>query len=464
MGKSIVFVNPPVQAVSAWQMYNYAEPYPYGLLKLGSLLKRQGHRVRLVDMMTYDHLEKSHMRDWPRNAVEYSRKHAGSAAVRDVVKPAYLLGRNMDWLRERLGSMERPDEVWVTACLSFDWETAHHAIAVVKDVWPTVRVKFGGNYPTLLPDHAARSGADDIVPGMVEEAEWEFGDVSLFEDSPPLGLFNLGTGCSNRCTFCVNHRYRPTLRHEPKRLLYYILKTHRDYGIGHFSNWDPNVLLFKEQLAEFLDRVIASGLNVSFAFNMGIQPDRLDAEMAERMLRAGVTQLTIPFESSDPNLMRRYRKPYRFGASFETMRMIREVGFSVGRFHATAVFGYEDEQPRHLFRTFLSMVLFGAQPVFFPITPTPGSVEFERVKPIIGDKPHDELNGYLFPLIGSAEQVALYDHLIAMCNQHYLDRALPFARALPADLERIFFEELEAVSAGFEAEGIEPVLCAPAVP
>jgi hypothetical protein len=461
MGKRIVFINPPVQAVSAWQMYNYAEPYPYGLLKLGTMLKRQGHEVRLVDMMTYDHLEKSNMADWPTNAVEYSTKHAGNASVTDVVKPAYLLGRDMDWLRARLAQMETPDEVWVTACLTFDWETAHDAIAVVKELWPDTHVKFGGNYPTLLPEHAATSQADEIIEGVVEEAEWEFGDLSLYEETPPLGLFNLGTGCSNRCTFCVNHRYRPTLRHHSRKLLYYILKAHKDYGITHFSNWDPNVLLFENELTEFLDMVIASGAKLSFAFNMGIQPDRLNADMTRRMLKAGVSQLTIPFESSDPDIMRRYRKPYKFGAPLATMRMIREEGFAVGRFHATAVFGYDDEKIRYLFRTYLSMVMFGAQPVFFPITPTPTSAEFTRVLPVLGNKPHDELNGYLFPLIGSTEKVALYDHIISMCNQHYLERAIPFARQLPEDLEQAFFEELETVESELRKDGIEPVIQAP---
>ncbi len=462
MTQSILMINPPVQAVSTWQMYNYAEPYPYGLLKLASVLRKQGHRLKLIDMMVYDHLEKRNMADWPHNAKQLSTKRAGSASVNDVLRPAYLLGQNMEWLKARLQEIERPDEVWVTACLTFDFETAHDVIKTVKAVFPGVFVRLGGNYPSLLPEHAATSGADAVEVGMNEAAEWEFGDLTLFDETPPVGLFNLATGCSNKCTFCVNHRYRPVLRHEPKKLAYYILKTSRELGIRHFSNWDPNVMLFPKALEEFLDLMARAKTGITMAFNMGIQPNLLSRRIAEKMLKAGVTQLTIPFETSDPDMLVRYKKPYPIHIPIEKMQMIREIGFQVGRFHSTAVFGYADERIRYLFRTYCYMVLFGAQPDFFPLTPTPTSVAFESYLEAFGDKPYDELNGYLFPLQPSKERVELYEQLIELLNQHYIDRAIPLAKRLPEDLQRAFFEELDFVESELTKRGVDLITSKPA--
>ncbi len=446
MGKHIVFVNPPVQVVSRWQLLQYPEPYPYGLLKLGTWLKKQGHSVRLIDLMEYDHYKSWYLSKWPAHVPEYGRKRSGNNRVDSEWRPSYLLGRPLSELRKALNDGERPDEIWVTACLTFNWETAHDAIAVCKEVFPDIPVRLGGIYPTLMPEHAATSLADDIVEGKNEAAEWEVGDLSLYESPPEIGLFNLATGCSNRCSFCINHRWKPTLRFKPKQVLYYLLAVRKRFGIRQFANWDPNVMLFPDALDQFLDLMIAAGTDVRMSFNMGIQSNRLTSSIAEKMLKAGVNQMTIPFETSDPIMLKRFKKPYRFGAPVRTLRLLREVGFKVGRFHSCSLFAYDDETIRFLFRTYITMVMLGARPIFSPLAPVPGSQEWERLQPLIAGKPLDELNGYLFPLLGSAEKVRLYDDLIALCHQPELADAIRLARDLPAEYERQFFDELDYVS------------------
>ena len=132
------------------------------------------------------------------------------------------------------------------------------------------------------------------------------------------------------------------------------------------------------------------------------------------------------------------------------LRRIERVGFPTVLFHSTAVFAYEDDDPRHLFRTWLYMLAFRAQPVFFPINPVPKSVEFRRRQPVLAGKPHDELNGYLFPLQPSKEKVELNELFLAILNQHYLERALPLVKKLPADVEKLFWEELGTMDEQFQ--------------
>ncbi len=443
MARSILLLHPPVQAVSLPQLYNYAEPYPYGLLKLGTLLKRAGHGVRLIDMMEYGHLEGSFVRDWPSNCTLHSMKHAGNNRVKDSIKPSYLLGKSMDWLRSRLQESERPDEIWVSSCLTYNWETTHEAIQVCKEIWPETQIKLGGNYPTLEPEWANKSLADEIVSGIVEEAEREFADISLFETMPELGLFNLATGCSNRCTFCVNHRHPPQLRFSSKQLLYYFLSVKKRFGISHFSNWDPNVTLFPEAMGELFDTVAKTNAGLTFSFNMGLQPNKITRELALKMQKAGVVEMTIPVESTDPSMLQRFQKPYGHKTAIRTLLMLKDIGFDIGKFHTTCIVGYDDESTRHLFRTYLFMALLGSQPIFFPINPVPTSKEFDRLRSVLNGKPPEELNGYLFPLQESKEKVELYDLLVEMgCSKRLKDAEI-LARRLPPALEKQFYEELE---------------------
>ena len=199
--------------------------------------------------------------------------------------------------------------------------------------------------------------------------------------------------------------------------------------------------------------LIPAKTGLTFSFNMGVEPKRLTQRLAEKMLKAGVVQLTVPFESSDPRMLRRFRKPYRFDVPVRVMAMIREIGFDMRGFHATSLFGYDDEDSRHLFRIYTTMVLFGGQPIFFPINPVPQSEEYERSMPLIAGKPQDELNGYLFPLLASKEKVELYDLIIMLGNEKSLERAVKLARQLPQELEREFFEELERASTGMKGTG-----------
>ena len=99
--RRVLMVNPPALVTSIWQLIQYPEPYPYGLLKLGSLLKKQSVDVELVDMMEYNHHSVEFFEAFPDNLVFHSTKRAGSKNVKDQTRPAYYLGRTPDWLEER---------------------------------------------------------------------------------------------------------------------------------------------------------------------------------------------------------------------------------------------------------------------------------------------------------------------------------------------------------------------------
>lgn len=454
MKRRYLFVNPPALCVSKWQLLQYPEPYPYGLLKLGTWLKKQGHAVRLVDLMEYRHYRPEYADLWPDNARPHSLKHSGGPAVANQLRTAYWLGEDMEGARARLADEPTPDEIWVTACLTFNWETASAVIRLCRERFPGTPIRFGGIYPTLLPEHAGLQGADHVYVGKMEEAENEFGDLSLYDTPPEIGIFNFATGCKNRCSFCVNHHWPPTLRFTSKRLLYYLLSARKTFGIRHFANWDPNVMLFTPPLTEFLDLLIGAGTDITLSFNMGIQSDRVTPDIAEKMLKANVTQMTIPFETSDPTMLKRFKKPYRFGAPVRTLALLRSVGFEIGRFHSCSLFGYDDEAVNYLFRTWAAMVLLGARPIFSPLAPVPGSAEWERLQPLIASKPLDELNGYLFPLLQSSEKVELYDRIIALVHQTTVEAGLALAPTLPAPYDGMVANEIEIARSLLKQQGV----------
>ena len=222
-----------------------------------------------------------------------------------------------------------------------------------------------------------------------------------------------------------------------------ICRIHERYGVKAFSNWDPNVMLRTDALGVFLDAMIERAAPVELKFEMGVQPDRLDPELAEKMRRAGTVSMTIPFESAEPKMARRFGKPYRVEDPIRAVRMCRELGFSTRSFHCTWVIGVRGEGWRHIFGTWLSVLECGGLPTPFPLTLTPGTREHDLHREQVEGKDLSELNGHLWPTLPSYEATRLYDLVLEIVSQPDLDKGRALARRLPARAAKAFEREVE---------------------
>jgi radical SAM superfamily enzyme YgiQ (UPF0313 family) len=227
-----------------------------------------------------------------------------------------------------------------------------------------------------------------------------------------------------------------------------IVRMHTVWGIRSFSNWDPNVMLQPAALDRFLDAMIARGAPVALNFEMGIQPDLLTPAVAATMQRAGVRHLTIPFESAEPKMMRRFGKPYRVRDAMDAVALCRDLGFDTSRFHCPFVVGIRGESYRHVFRTYFAILKAGGLPTPFPLSPSPGTREHERHAAELRGKDLSALNGHLWPTLGAYEHVRLYDLMFEIINQADVERAVELARRLPPRAAEVFERELAWFQAG----------------
>jgi radical SAM superfamily enzyme YgiQ (UPF0313 family) len=203
-----------------------------------------------------------------------------------------------------LSALAAPDEILVTCCIPFNNEPAHAVIELCRRVHPLAHVRFGGFYPSVFPEHAKRSGADEIFVGRHHEADRVFPRLDLLEQKPKVWLFRLASGCRYRCSYCLNGLDGKETVLSPRDVAREVARVHELYGIESFSNWDPNVMLHADVLEELLDEMIALGSPVGIKLEMGVQPDLLTAPLVAKMKAAGVYAMTIPFESAEPSMAR----------------------------------------------------------------------------------------------------------------------------------------------------------------
>jgi len=438
----VLLVNPPVLAVDVLQLYSYADVVPYGLHQIATLLRSQGHEARLLDMMEY--LEGGYDRVLRRKN-RFARKACGDIRTKGVARDVYLYGRTFEWLDARLAEGPAPDEVLVTCCLSFNWEPAHRVVAACRRAFPRARIRFGGFYPTAFPDHAARSGADEIFRGRWAEADRVFPRLGPGETPPRVWLFKLVTGCRYRCSFCLNASTPVQVPNEPHLVADELRRVHEEYGIAKFANWDPNVMLAPDALAAFLDAVARAALPITLRFDMGISPHLLTRDLAARMKDAGTVGMTIPFESADPAVVRRLGKPYRVEDALRAVDLGAQAGFDRAHFHCAFIVGMRDEDLGAVFRTYLLILRSGGKPTPFPLTPTPGTREYERHLPHLAGKDLDLLNGHLWPALGPASTVRLYDRVLRVVSSMDLETARREAESLPAPVRELFEKEVRGV-------------------
>ncbi|NMC71310.1 MAG: radical SAM protein [Myxococcales bacterium] len=437
-----LLVNPPVLAADELQVYAYADVFPYGLHQIATLLRRQGHHARLLDMMAY--LEGDYDRVL-RPETRFARKPCGDHKTRNVLRDVHLYGRDFAWLDARLAEMEPPDEVLVTCCITFNWEPAHRVVAACRRAFPRARIRFGGFYPTAFPEHAARSGADEVFRGRWAEADRVFPRLAPDDPVPRIWLFRLVAGCRYRCSFCVNASSAVEVLHEPRAAAAELRRVHREYGITKFCNWDPNVMLAPEALGGFLDAVARGGPPLALRFDMGIAPHLLTRDLAARMRAAGTVAMTIPFESADPSVMRRMGKPYRVEDAMRAIDLAADAGFDRAHLHCTFLVGLRDEDLGALFRTYLLILRSGGKPMPFPLTPTPGTREYDRHAPYLAGKDLDLLNGHLWPALGPASTVRLYDRVLRVVSALDVESAREQAARLPLQVRELFEREARAV-------------------
>ena len=161
--KKILLVNPWIHDFAAYDYW----AKPLGLLYIGSVLRNEGFRVKLVDCLN------------DPEALRFGTRKNGRGRFRkeEISKPAALAhiprrysryGMSPGRFREALHQCGRPDAIFVTSVMTYWYPGVFEAIEIIKQLFPDVPLALGGIYATLCPEHArARSGADLVVEGDV---------------------------------------------------------------------------------------------------------------------------------------------------------------------------------------------------------------------------------------------------------------------------------------------------------
>lgn len=339
-----LLINPYIYDFAAYSFW----ATPLGLLYIGSILRKNGFELTLLDCL---------------QVVEEKRKEDGRApfykervdlppALTGIKKRLKRYGFSKEVLIERLSSIETPDIVLITSIMTYWYMGAKEVLDTVKQIFPQSRVIVGGIYPTLCYEHALMSmkAADLIVKNTEIKKFYDFieDEFSIelnykpelygFKDVPYpcLDLYDnlsfvpllTSYGCVYRCTYCATpYMYPKIIRRDPEDVL-----TEAGYwqklGVCRFVIYDDNLLYQKNNYAKPILKGLADMPSPVSIYNPNaINAALIDSEIAELLMMAGFKEVRIGLETVNPEVQKNTGDKVNLQVFERGIDCLRKAGF-----------------------------------------------------------------------------------------------------------------------------------------
>lgn len=328
MSRNILLINPWIYDFAAYDLWLK----PLGLLYLGSLLRKNGHKVQFIDCLDPYHpaMLKNDLGRPQRQASGH-----GKFFRQIITKPAALkmIPRNYcrygilpEIFRNDLKQHQDADIVLITSMMTYWYPGVFEAIQIIREVLPSVPIVLGGKYATLCYDHALKySGADYVIAGAGEKPVLQIlqdlsGEETAFMpdgdnlDSRPYPAFDLinnaeqlpittSLGCPYRCSYCSSHIFNNKFRRRnPLKVVDEIEHWQNKLNIKNFSFYDDALLVEPEtMIIPLLQEIKKRNLSCNFHCPNGLHLREINAELSELMYSSGFKTIRFGFETSDLN-------------------------------------------------------------------------------------------------------------------------------------------------------------------
>lgn len=317
--------------------------------------------------------------------------------LKDVPRNFYRFGLTPNLLIKRLRALPEPDLIMITAMMTYWYPGLFDAISLVKNVCPHAPVVIGGNYVSLSPEHASKSGADFLLPGPGEVSlpallkELFKMDMQVLPDphnldSYPYPAFDLlhnpgglpiitSRGCPYRCSYCASHLLHPGFyRRNPARVVDEIEFWHVRYGVKNFSFYDDALLVNLQEMAiPLLKEIVGRNLSLQFHCPNGLHLREINEEITILMRQAGFKTIRFGFETSD--LMRQKQTGGKVTNEelATAIRHLKNAGYSSCEIGIYILCGLPGQPAGEVADSIEYVQSVGAHPILTEYSPIPGT-------------------------------------------------------------------------------------------
>ncbi len=384
MSVRALLVNPYIHDVSAYDFWLK----PVGLLYIASALKKADVEVELLDLLDRN-LPNNNEHDGP-----YGTGKFHSFTLKSLMKeygiPRYL---------KRYGAppkvfdlvKDKPDVILVTSMMTYWYGGVFETIKMLRQRFEAPII-LGGNYPTLLPFHAKKSGADEVVIGDgIPEIYDRIEKVTAFKVKHAVGknwfetlkpdytlysilksaVVHTTFGCPFRCTYCVAWKKGFKIRNVDSVLEE--IENLKSRGVKDIAFYDDALLVKKERFKEILRNLPD---DVNYHLPNGIHAKLLDEETAFLLKEKNFKTIRIGYETSDVELQKKTGGKVSNEAFYRAAELLKSAGFTEKEVGAYLIVGLPGQTFESALRDIKHVIQTNVKPVINEYTLIPGSIDW----------------------------------------------------------------------------------------
>ncbi len=385
----ILLINPPIYDFSAYDFWLK----PYGMLTVAGFLRDKANFV------LFDYLDRQHEfmskqpelknDEWGRGRF-FEEKIPGPPCLYNIPRHFRRFGLPRYMFRDFLKRNEPFDFVLVSTTMTYWYPGIREVIEDLRRLQPKAKIILGGNYVTLCPEHANKSGSDLIVTDTELEPLWKYLALEPDMSQPALweaysklrtGILKLSDGCPFNCTYCSVPKVYGKFRPRPMERCISELQLLVKLGVGNIAFYDDALLYDSENvLMPFLNEVIRREIKVNFHTPNALNARFLTEQVAETMVQAGVKSFYLGFESSSMKWQKKTGSKVFAADLNKAVHFLKKAGAEGENITAYQIIGHPFSDIQELEESLVFVNRLGIRGMLADFSPIPGTPDGDICK------------------------------------------------------------------------------------
>ena len=387
----ILLVNPPIYDFAAYDFWLK----PYGMLSAAGRLRGKAD-FKLFDYMDRFHpfaASQKHLESdrWNRGRF-YSQKIPNPKPLESIPRYFRRFGLPRNIFQDFLTTEAPFDFVFIQTTMTYWYKGVWEVIEDIRKAQPKAKIILGGNYVTICPNHAKKSGTDFLAHGTNLEPLWEYLRINPDPnpDQPALwevyeklsaGVLKLTDGCPFKCTYCsvpmVYSRFKPRpLEHSLAEL-----ELLCSLGVENIAFYDDALLFDADKvLAPFFNEVLKRDIKVNFHSPNALNARFITEELAELMVRAGFKTFYLGFESASQQWQKRTGSKVFSDELAKAVEHLISAGAEPANITAYQILGHPHIETQQLETSMQFVNSLGIRSMLADFSPIPGTPDGDYCK------------------------------------------------------------------------------------
>ncbi len=395
-GPCILLINPWIFDFAAYNFWIKS----LGLLRIGSLLRRHGFHVSLVDCLDYPIKTKQY-----GDGKFFKTRARKPLTLKSIPRNYSRYGIPEEMLLKRLSLPEEPDLICVSSGMTYWYPGVFEVIEIARKLFKGIPVILGGIYATLCYEHAQKhSGADVVFQGRgesevlrlisrltnfeprlpVENSSKPFPDYPAFDLYPQLDYvcISTSTGCPFKCTYCASPFLTTSFsRRDPldtgSEIEYWITKFH----VKNIAFYDDALLVDSyKYFIPMMKEVIKRGIHCNFHTPNALHVMEIDEEVAGLLFRGGFKTIRLGFETSNETMQQETGGKVDNRAFKKSIEHLKRAGYSGEEIGVYIMIGLPGQRVGEVEESIAFVKETGARPMLVEYSPIPHTPLFEKAK------------------------------------------------------------------------------------